>query len=249
MRKLLVILLILMSASSYSQDTISYVQEEAVEFSDANVDFEQITLRTMDKNFKKKYTDRNFIYEVKAQEKTAWDRFVEWLAMQLRNLLNMTDPEKAVSVTKVLLRIISAVIIIFVVYLIVKQLMDKDGRWIFGRSRKSQLIDYDAIEKNLHASDFEKLIAETIAAGNPRLAIRYYYLWLLKKMSESEIIVWDPDKTNSDYHREIIDTKRRDEFAYLSYLYNYIWYGEIEPDENTFAKAKLSFEKSIKSIR
>jgi hypothetical protein len=54
------------------------------------------------------------------------------------------------------------------------------------------------IEKNLHLIDFEKLIQETLKKGESRLAIRYYYLWLLKKMTEKNVIVWDLEKTNSD---------------------------------------------------
>ena len=45
-----------------------------------------------------------------------------------------------------------------------------------------------------------------------------------------------------------LNETRRDEFAYLSYLYNYIWYGEFELDEATFEKAKTAFEKTIRSI-
>jgi hypothetical protein len=67
-------------------------------------------------------------------------------------------------------------------------------------------------------------------------------------MSEKGIIKWDIEKTNSDYLYEITNETRRDEFAYLSYLYNYIWYGEFELDEATFEKAKTAFEKTIRSI-
>jgi hypothetical protein len=71
---------------------------------------------------------------------------------------------------------------------------------------------------------------------------------MLKKLSEKQIIEWDVEKTNSDYLYEIKDEAQKEDFAYLSYLYNNIWYGEFELDEATFAKAKNAFEKSIKKI-
>jgi hypothetical protein len=126
--------------------------------------------------------------------------------------------------------------------------LNKEGQWIFGKNSSKKIVSTDEIERNLHETDFEKLLKETLLAGQKRISIRYYYLWLLKKMSEKGIIKWDIEKTNSDYLYEITNETRRDEFAYLSYLYNYIWYGEFELDEATFEKAKTAFEKTIRSI-
>ena len=66
-------------------------------------------------------------------------------------------------------------------------------------------------------------------------------------MSRQQIIEWDVEKTNSDYLYEIKNQEIKDEFAYLLYLYNNIWYGEFELDDATFAKAKNAFEKAIKN--
>ena len=73
-------------------------------------------------------------------------------------------------------------------------------------------------------------------------------MWLLKKLAANEIIVWDLEKTNSDYLYEIKNQASKDEFEYLSYLYNHIWYGEFDIDQETFDKAKTAFEKSIKNL-
>jgi hypothetical protein len=67
-------------------------------------------------------------------------------------------------------------------------------------------------------------------------------------MSEKQIIEWDAEKTNSDYVYEIKNEQFKNNFNYLSYLYNYIWYGEFDIDDVTFEKAKASFEKTIQSI-
>ena len=62
------------------------------------------------------------------------------------------------------------------------------------------------------------------------------------------IINFLPEKTNSDYYNEIQSEKIKFDFKYVSYLYNYIWYGEFELDTDTFDKAKESFIKMIQSI-
>jgi len=137
---------------------------------------------------------------------------------------------------------------LFVIYLIVKSILNKEGQWIFGKNSDKKIINYAEIEKNLQLVDFEKLIKNTLKSNEKRLAIRYYYLWLLKKMAEKEIIEWDAEKTNSDYLNEIQNPNQKDNFAYLSYLYNYIWYGEFELDENTFDRAIATFDKTIQTI-
>ena len=166
----------------------------------------------------------------------------------LRKMFSFSDPQTSLNVAVTLLRIIGIAVIVLVIYLIVKAIINKEGQWIFGRNSDKKRIDHSEIEKNLHRIDFEKLIQGTLETGEMRLSIRYYYLWLLKSMAEKNWIVWDIEKTNSDYLYELKNQSQKDEFAYLSYLYNYIWYGEFDLDEGTFAKAKTAFEKTIKSI-
>ena len=68
-----------------------------------------------------------------------------------------------------------------------------------------------------------------------------YYLWLLKDLKESELIVWLPEKTNADYLSELKQEALRKQFSYLSYLYNYIWYGEFSITDEDYLSAKKAF--------
>jgi hypothetical protein len=215
---------------------------------DVKVDSDSIEAKNFEQNFKSKYTSDDFVYEYKSKEKNAWDRFKEWLASKFNALFDIGNRESSMNIVEILLKTIAVLIVVFVIYLIVKSILNKEGQWIFGKNSDKKLIYYDAIEKNIKNVDFEKLIQSTIKSGEKRLAIRYYYLWLLKKMSVKEIIVWDIEKTNSDYLYEIKNPKLKDDFAYTSYLYNNIWYGEFDLDDVTFDKAKTTFDKTIKSI-
>ena len=152
------------------------------------------------------------------------------------------------SVVEIIVKILAVGVVLFVIYLIVKAIMNDEGQWIFGRSSDKKVIHYDEIEKNLQLVDFEKLIKEALKSGENRLAIRYHYLWLLKKLAEKGTIDWDVEKTNSDYLYEIKSEKLKTEFAYLSYLYNYIWYGEFEIDEITFRNAENRFKNALKTF-
>jgi hypothetical protein len=72
---------------------------------------------------------------------------------------------------------------------------------------------------------------------------------LLKKLSAAEIIHYDVEKTNNDYRNEIEISKVKEDFTYTSYLYNYIWYGEFDVNDEQFNKAKLAFNKFLNSIK
>ena len=233
-----------------AKDSLAVGKETASPYSenDIKVDDSTIAIQKFAPNFKQKYKSQEFIYEVKTPQKGLWTRFLEWLGYWLQRIFSFTDVGKSIYIVSITIKIIAVIVICFVIYLIAKLILNKEGQWIFGKSTTKKIIEHDDIEQNLKHVDFEKLIKDTEKSGEKRLAIRYYYLWLLKKMSEKNIIDWNAEKTNSDYLFEIQNENLKKEFNYVSYLYNYIWYGEFELDYATFEKAKISFENALKSI-
>lgn len=238
---------------SHAQDSL--VTEEppkinSVKYTEADIqiDLSTVEAKTFSKNFKKKYTDQDFIYEQKAPEKSYWERFKDWLASILRSIFSFSTTEASLKFTVLFLRIIAILVIVLVIYLIVKAIINKEGQWIFGKNSQKRTVHYSDIEKNIHLLDFEKLIKESLASGEKRTAVRYYYLWLLKTMAEHNYIEWDIEKTNSDYLYELQKPAHKEEFTYLSYLYNYIWYGEFEINDTTFNKAENRFKNALKTF-
>ncbi|MBF4471178.1 MULTISPECIES: DUF4129 domain-containing protein [Flavobacterium] len=233
-----------------AKDSLAAAKKEKIIFTEKDIviDTASVTAKSFPENFKKKYTDTDFIYEFKTPEKNAWDRFKEWLSNFLKKLFSISDNKTSSLLVDILIRVIAIAVVITVIYMIVKAIMNNEGQWVFGKNSDKKIINYDEIEKNLHLADFEKLIQSSLESGEKRLTARYYYLWLLKKMSDRQIIEWDIEKTNSDYLYEIKNQAQKEDFAYLSYLYNNIWYGEFELDDSTFEKTRSAFEKSIKKV-
>lgn len=247
--KLLFIGFFLLSFTCKAADSLVVPKKTSTTFTekDIKIDTSKLQPNTFDSKFKEDYTSNEFQYEVKIKEKNWWDRFVEWLEDLFRSLFGLSDgvSSKAVDWT---LNILATMIVLIVIYLIVKAILNKEGQWVFGKSTTKKIISHDDIERNLKYVDFEKLIKDTLKDGDNRLALRYYYLWILKKMSEKSIIDWNPEKTNTDYLYEIQSDSLKKDFGYVSYLYNYIWYGEFELDEASFEHAKKSFEKTLQSL-
>lgn len=254
MNKILLVLSFLMYCSiSNAQDSLTSKEpQKAVSTlyseTDIQIDTAFIETKVFTENFQRKYTDPGFVYKVKTPEKNSWDRFKEWLAHIFRNLFNFTSDETSMNFVALLMKFLAVVIVVVVIYLIVKTLINKEGQWIFGKDAGKKNIHYSEIEKNIHLLDFEKLIKESIGNGEKRIAVRYYYLWLLKIMAQNHYIEWDIEKTNSDYLYELQSPVHKEEFTYLSYLYNYIWYGEFEIDDSTFNKTEKRFKNSIKAF-
>jgi hypothetical protein len=203
--------------------------------------------RKFDKNFKDKYTGDEFIYETKTRAKSQWERFLEALRRMLDSIFNFGDKTTGATGFTIFMRILAVLIFGFVIYLIARALMNKEGMWIFGRSRKNINIQ-DVNEEDIHQMDFRQLTETTKKEGNYKLAVRYYYLWLLKKLSANEIIDWHWDKTNSDYLYEIKNNALREDFKYLSYVYDYSWYGDFPLDEAAFIKAEKAFQRTLNTL-
>lgn len=251
MNKFLLFFWFLITVPAWSQDSSYVVQPQATKFNedDIYVDTDTITSKPkFEPHFKEKYKSGDFEYEVKVAEKNIWERFKEWLAYWFQRIFGLSNKNVSSNAVEWTLKILAGLIVGYVIYLIVKIILNKDGQWVFGKSTTKKIYSDEEIEKNLIYVDFEKLIRQTLDKGDNRLVVRYYYLWLLKRLSEKSIIDWNTDKTNSDYLYEIQSADLKTDFQYLSYLYNYIWYGEFEMTEQTFAHAKNAFEKTLKSL-
>jgi len=80
------------------------------------------------------------------------------------------------------------------------------------------------------------------------LATRYYYLSLLKRLSQKGLITYDKDKTNTEYKFELQDKQMRKKFSYLAYVYDYVWYGEFPVDESKFSTIETNYKTFLQTI-
>lgn len=138
--------------------------------------------------------------------------------------------------------IVAALAVAAVVYLLFKGSFS----WLFSRRRfrkKKEEPEYSVYEENIHSINFTDEIEQAIQTRNYRKATRLFYLKSLKLLSDAGHIQWQINKTNTDYRREIASKAIREEFDYLSLAYDYVWYGEFEPSEETFLETFDRFRK------
>lgn len=230
-------------ANASASKAINQVLQDSV-----YIDVDPIEKRHFE-DLKDKYSGNDFIYERTINNSGWWTRFKQWLSDFIKNIFDINSDAKASDVTDIAIKVFYVVIFILVVFFIVKAIINKEGKWVFGKSSDKSIIPVTDIESNIYEADFKSLIASAERDNNYRLAVRYYYLLLLKNLSQAGIIEYDVEKTNSDYHYEINSEALKKEFSYTSYLYNYIWYGEFDIDNSQFQKAKTAFNQFLDSVK
>lgn len=195
--------------------------------------------------------DKEFIYVVEKRDPTWIEDFWGWLKRSIKNLLSFffDDIKPAVGFLWWVLRVLPYVIAGVVLFLIIKFFLNVKARNILNGKKAVPLVKISEEEDLMHNEDLYKLLEETIKDKNYRLAVRYYYLLMLKKLSDKELIHWQQEKTNEDYKNELkSNAVLNSDFTKVTNLYDYVWYGEFDIDEELFNSAQHTFKSLSRNI-
>lgn len=89
------------------------------------------------------------------------------------------------------------------------------------------------LEDRLEHADVSHFILRAVEAGNYKLAIRLYYLNVLKELSSKGHIKWKKDKTNLHYQVEMSSHPMQRDFFLLTVSFEKIWYGNAAANQIT----------------
>ncbi|TYA84276.1 hypothetical protein [Seonamhaeicola marinus] len=138
-----------------------------------------------------------------------------------------------------------ALAVVYLVYVLLNE--GSTGLFQSNRNKKLDSIE-DITSENIENADIKTLIKAAEEEGNFRLAIRYYYLLVLKTLTLKNHIKFEDDKTNAEYLNELEGQPFSKAFQYVSYLYSYIWYGKFMISNNQYQKAKNNFATLLKQV-
>ncbi|CAM1343544.1 hypothetical protein [Tenacibaculum amylolyticum] len=211
------------------------IEENSYEYVEYGIDY--IQKREIKENLSEKYSGKDFQYqEYEAPEPVK------------------KPSQSNINLTKGILNFFATVfpylLAILVIFIIVKSVLAGDtSLWNFKKKKIVQRsVNLTQEETTIDSDDYEQLLKIAKQQGNFRKATRFYYLLLLKKMTEKELIKYDNDKTNSEYIFDLKKVELRKPFSYLLYLYDYVWYGEFAVDATSFQAIEDKYQSFLKQL-
>lgn len=203
------------------------------------IDTAKIQVKKFDSNAIKKFReDKDFNYTDanSSGQPSFWERFWNWLWNVLFGWIDKSTVGS--SIMKYILLILSVSFLVFVVF---KSLgIDPIKLWQ-GEAKKIN-IPYSESLENIHEINFDDEIEKTVAQRDYRLAVRLLYLKCLKQLSDTLLIQWQIDKTNSAYIYELKDPVQKQAFGLLTRQFEYIWYGDFPIDQQAFVTINQLFQ-------
>ena len=220
----------------------AFAQEESVK-----IDSVPAKIRTLDRNYKEKYLS-NSDFDYSEKQPSLFARIRQWMISKIIEYFNTSDVDAA-KIFRTIKLIFYIIILLGVVYILIKIFLNKEVRWIFKKNSNSGQTEYNSIVENISEVDFKKLIEKAVSEADYRLAVRYYYLWLLKGLNKASLIRYDVEKTNFDYQQELSLSDFSDDFKRASYYYTYIWYGEFLIGEKEFETTSAVYKNLLNQIK
>jgi len=200
-------------------------------------------------NIEKYKNEKTFDYEQKQEADNFFTRAYNWIAHKIKEFLYklfkaIFGPKNAGKLLSFLMESLPYVAVLVFAYLIFRFLIGRDLISLSKNKKfkQPQVINLDD-EQIIKEADLDQLINDAIGQNDYRLAVRYYYLKLLKTLIDKDLINWHSEKTNRDYVNEINNPLLKKVFSELTFIYDYVWYGKYNPAPNDFESIKNKFNK------
>mgnify|MGYP006988827169 CR=1 FL=1 len=159
--------------------------------------------------------------------------------------INVPDASISPTFAWILVIVVMLAILSLVVYILYKQ-----GFFDMKTKHKKEEEDDDSETEEdtdndlkITGIDFEDEISRAKANRNWREGIRHVYLKALRNLSDKEIIIWDKEKTPTEYDYEAKIPK----FSRLTNLFLRIRYGMYDASEAEFLLATLLLDEVTKT--
>lgn len=205
------------------------------------IDYENTTIkqRNFDKN---KWHDltKDLDYSIEEQKKKDKKKDTgSWLTNEQLQVF--------VQLFKAIFWILAGALVLFLIYQIAN-----NGSIFFRRARKITLNnDASTIhidEEDIQNNDFDALIGRALAQKNYVMAVRLYYMAILKELDTKGNIKWEKEKTNGRYLTEMKTHDLVLPFKNCTNLFDTFFYGQRVLDEPAFAKIQPEFQSLYKIL-
>lgn len=243
MPKFLALAILTVVFNFFSLSTFSAVVKKAPAVT--KVDTSKITFKKFDAQALDKYRqDKDFNYSGEATgQPSFWDIFWNWLWNLLFGWIDKTTYGGVV--IKYFLLGLSVALLVYIVF----KSFGIDPAQLWRGEVQKVTLPYSESLENIHEINFDEEIERAVSQHNYRLAVRLLYLKCLKQLSDTNLIQWQIDKTNSAYIYELTDPKQKQMFGLLTRQFEYVWYGDFHIDQQAFSNINGLFQNFKKQLQ
>ena len=188
----------------------------------------------------------DFDYSIPEKEPSIFERVWIWIKRALISFLELLfdDIGPALSFLGTFLKLLPYLILVIALVLIVKFFMNVSPKAIL-KTNDTKITQFSTDEELIESHKLENMLEMALNDKDFRMAIRFYYLMVLRKLSNENRIDWKPEKTNYDYIRELTESPVLSDFVKSTRLYDFVWYGKFTIDEGEFYKQEISFKNLL----
>lgn len=145
----------------------------------------------------------------------------------------------------VVLSIVIILLLALVIYLVLRHLSGRDQKLSAAQNPSYSIEDFDP---EIPESDLDRFLRLALERSDYRAAVRIHFLMAIRKLSESQLIRWERDKTNRTYLHELDEQFPGHGFEPLTRVYEVIWFGEAPVNEVEYRSLANAFEDFYVSI-
>ena len=212
------------------------------------IDSSHIEKKTFDASTIEKYKNSDdFEYETPETEPSIFEKLWIWIKNIIRNILEylFEDIEPITGFLWVVLKVLPYLILAAALFFIIKYFLNIQTSNILKKNNKS-IVKFGSDEELIKREDLNLLLKDAIENEEYRIAVRFYYLLILKKLTESGSLNWQQEKTNEDYIKELQETSLQSKFSESTRVYDFVWYGNFNINQTDFINAEALFNSILK---
>ena len=157
------------------------------------------------------------------------------------NLPDIDAPNIGGGFWKVLLFILIAALVILVLYFLFKNAKPIDRKVVVD-------VEDDWNPEVITKTELELRLETAMAQGDYRECVRIYFTFILKEQIRKSWISWRKEKTNHHYVMEMAGKPNQLVFMECVRIYDLVWYGEYEIDEEIFEMLRPTLQDYYKSL-
>ena len=204
------------------------------------VDSSEVVVRQPDQKFLDFYrSQKEFIYAPAPLE----TNFIKQLWVFIMNKI-----EELISFSKAIPLIFKILIwglIIFFIFIIITQTQLYQ---LFYSDNEIETPGYIITKSDEEFVDYDDAIRQFKARQQFRNAIRVFYLKVINGLFMQGYIQFSKEKTNFDYLHDLTNDELKSQFSAITFIYNHVWYGDVEINEDQFLMLEPNFQSFYATI-